>query len=106
MINKNIRKAGKILSYIIGVVLLLLCIAIFFIYTPWGKKVVRNRVQSYMENKLKTKVVIGAVDYSLPEWLELKNVYIEDRNKDTLLFGEQLSVDLSMFKLITGTTDI
>jgi hypothetical protein len=63
-------------------------------------------VQSYLADKLKTKVEIGAVDYRLPTWIEIKNVYIEDQNKDTLIYGEQLTADVDMFKLIQGNTDI
>ena len=67
---------------------------------------VRHRAENYLRDKLKTKVEIGSVDYSLPNWLELKNVYFEDQNKDTLIYGEELRVDLNMIKLLRGNTDI
>ena len=67
---------------------------------------VRDQVQSYLHKKLKTNIVIGSVNYSLPEWLELKNVYVEDQHKDTLLYGEELRIDLHMLKLLRGNTDI
>ena len=56
---------------------------------PVGRRVVKNQVQSYLEDKFKSKVVIGSIDYSLPKWIEISNVYIEDMNKDTLLYGEK-----------------
>ena len=46
-----------------------------------------------MKSNIKTKVVIGSIDYSLPKWLEINNVYIEDQKKDTLIFGEKISAD-------------
>ncbi len=92
--------------YFFGSILLLLILAWIFINTDYGKRIVRNKIQSYLENKLKTKVVIGEIDYSLPKWIEIKNVYIEDQKKDTLLFGEKLSVDIDMIKLIRGNTYI
>src|SRR6476661_6430715 len=104
--NSILFKAGRIVLYIIGIILLLVCAFIFFISIPYGKKVVKNRVQSYLQKKLKTKVEIGAVDYALPEWIEIKNVYIEDQDKDTLLYGEQLNAHVNMFKLLRGNTDI
>lgn len=100
------RKSGKVLVWTLLVVLVIVAGLLIFINTSSGKKVVKNRVQSYLQEKLKTKVEIGAVDYRLPEWLELKNVYIEDQQKDTLLYGETLRVNLNMFKLIRGNTDI
>ncbi|RYY49197.1 MAG: translocation/assembly module TamB [Chitinophagaceae bacterium] len=101
-----LRRAGKIFLYLLIGVLGLVAIALIFINTNWGKKLVRNQVVSYLENHLKTKVSIGSVDYTLPEWIELNNVYIEDQQKDTLLFGERLKVNISMYKLLRGNTDI
>ncbi|HMJ48486.1 MAG TPA: translocation/assembly module TamB domain-containing protein [Ferruginibacter sp.] len=96
---------GIFLYFLLGVFTIVLLLFVF-INIPPGKKVVRNRVQSYLQEKLHTKVIIGRVDYSLPEWINIKNVYIEDQHKDTLLYGEELSADLSMFKLLQGNTHI
>ncbi len=104
--QRILKKSGKILLYIILVLLLLVCILMIFINTRYGKRIVRNQVQSYLQNKLKTKVSIGTIDYSLPEWIKIKNVYLEDQQKDTLIYGEELTVDLSMLKLLRGNTDI
>jgi hypothetical protein len=73
---------------------------------PAGKRMVKNKVQSYLQDKLKTKVSIGSVDYSLPKLVELNNVFVEDQKKDTLLFGEKISVNFSMLKLIWGNIDV
>ena len=101
-----LRKAGKVFLYLLTGVLGLVALLLIYINTGWGKKTVRNQVVSYLEKHLKTKVSIGSIDYSLPEWIELNNVYIEDQKKDTLLFGERLKVNISMFKLLRGNTDI
>src|SRR3954465_1032599 len=103
--KRIIKKTGKILLYTLGSLLLLLCLLFLFINLPVGKKVVRNKVQSYLRDKLKTKVVIGSVNYSLPQWLEINNVYIEDRRKDTLLYGEKVYADIDLIKLAWGNTD-
>jgi len=100
------RKVWSVLLYTLLVIFSVILLFIIFIYTPPGKKVVRNRVQNYLQQKLQTKVTIGAVDYSLPQWLEIKRIYIEDQSKDTLLYGEELSADLNMLKLLRGNTDI
>lgn len=101
-----LRKAGKGLLYLLIGVLGLVALVLIFINTGWGKKTVRNQVVSYLEKHLKTKVSIGSIDYSLPQWIELNNIYVEDQKKDTLLFGERLKVNISMFKLLRGNTDI
>ncbi|MBC7937646.1 MAG: translocation/assembly module TamB domain-containing protein [Rhizobacter sp.] len=101
-----LRKVGKGFLYLLIGVLGLVAILLIFINTNWGKKTVKNQVVSYLEKQLKTKVSIGSVDYSLPQWIELNNIYVEDQKKDTLLFGEKLKVNISMFKLLRGNTDI
>jgi hypothetical protein len=106
-INKNIlRKTGKIFLWILTVILSLVLLLIIFINLPAGKRTVKNQITKYLSNKLKTRIEIGSVDYSLPKWVELKNVYVEDQKKDTLFYGEQLSVDLDMVKLLQGNTEI
>ncbi|MEO6405610.1 MAG: translocation/assembly module TamB domain-containing protein [Ferruginibacter sp.] len=85
---------------------MLVLLAYIFINLPVGKRVVRNKVQSFLQEKLHTKVAIGSVDYSLPQWLKIKGVYIEDQQKDTLAYGEEISADLDMIKLMFGYTDI
>jgi hypothetical protein len=104
--KKILKKTGKVFLWILTVILSLVLLAIIFINLPVGKRTVRNQVVKYLNNKLKTKVEIGSVDYSLPKWVELKNVYVEDQKKDTLFYGEQLSVDLDMIKLLQGNTEI
>src|SRR4051812_23796417 len=100
------KKIGRIILYIFLGIFTLVLLLFIFINLPVGKRVVRNQVTSYLQKKLKTKVEIGSVDYSLPKWLKIENVYIEDQHKDTLIYGEELSVDLDMLKLIRGNTDI
>lgn len=104
--KRSIKKAGKILLYVLGSVLLLVCLLLIFINLPVGRKVVKNKVQSYLQEKLKTKVVIGSIDYSLPKWIVINNVFVEDQKHDTLLFGEKISANLSMLKLIWGDTEV
>lgn len=96
------KKAGKITLYLLGMVLVIIIAAFIYINTGSGKNFIKNKLQSYLQRKLKTKIVIGSLDYSLPKWIELKNIYLEDEKKDTLLFGEQVAVDIDMLKLISA----
>jgi hypothetical protein len=45
-------------------------------------------------------VAIGKINIGIPNKILLENIYIEDQQKDTLLSGERISVDIDMFKLI------
>ncbi len=87
-------------------VLALAGLLVIFIHMPAGRKITKNQVQKFLKSKLNTEVRIGSIDYSLPKWVEIKNIYVEDQKKDTLLYGEELKVDLKLFKLLRGNTDI
>ncbi len=107
MSNKRIiKKVGKSILYLFISVAILVCLFLLFINMPVGRRVVKNKVQSYLEDKFKSKVIIGSIDYSLPKWIEINNVYLEDMNKDTLLYGEKIYVDVDMYRLAFGFTNI
>ncbi len=104
--TKILKRITKIFLWIL-ISLFLITVGIFLlINTNSGKKIVKNQVTKYLKRKLQTNITIGSIDYSLPKWIEIKNIYIADRKNDTLLYGEELSVDLNMLKLIQGNTDI
>ena len=100
--KRFLKKTGKITLYLQGMVLVIIIAAFIYINTESGKRFIKNKLQSFLQQKLKTKIVIGSLDYSLPKWIELNNVYLEDEKKDTLLYGEQVSVDIDMLKLMSA----
>lgn len=100
------KKALKIVLYIIGGLLLLVLGAVGFLLTNPGKNFVRKQAISFLHDKLKTEVRVGGLDYSLPKWLELKDVLFLDQNNDTLLAAGTLRVDIAMLKLISGTVQV
>jgi len=104
--KKILKKTGKVLLWILLGLLVLVLIGFIFINTNAGKRAVRNQIQKYLRNTLKTRVDIGSIDYSLPKWVDLKDVYFEDQKKDTLIYGQELRVDLDMIALLRGNTDI
>lgn len=105
-VKKKIKKTGKILLYSLGGLLLILCLLFLFINLPVGKRLVKNKIESYLGRKLHTSVTIGSVNYRLPKWVQLHEICIKDQRNDTLLYCEKISADLDMLKLIGGNTDI
>lgn len=101
-----VAKIANVLSYILVSVVILFFLALLILQTPPGQNFVRAKVQTYLQNKLKTKIVIGKLDISFPNSVVLKNVYIEDQTKDTLLSGGKLKVDLNILKLLTNEVQI
>ena len=87
---------------IIGIIILVLLL----IQTAPVQNFARKKIVSFLGNKLKTKVEIRGLDIEFPKMLVLQGVYIEDRTKDTLIAGNQLKVDIDMFKLLSKEIQI
>ena len=104
--NRFSRIALKIVLWITGSIIALFLLLIFLIRLPSVQNYVVGKVTNYLENKIGTPVDIGHIDITFPKKLVLKNVYFEDQSKDTLVAGQELSVDINMFKLLKNTVQI
>ena len=60
----------------------------------------RAKAVAYLEKKLQTKVEVGKVYVGFPKNIVLENIYLEDRQKDTLLSGGRIEANLDLFDLI------
>ena len=86
---------------IIGVLALFILI-ILLIQTPPVQNFARKKIQTFLANKLQTRVEIGHLYIGLPKKIVLQNIYLEDRQKDTLLSGGKVKVDIDLFKLFSN----
>lgn len=98
--KKILKKTAKVLLYILCFVLFIFAAVAVLLNTNYGKKIVRNKVQTYLQKKIKTKFVIGSIDYRFPKSVEIRKIYIEDLQNDTLLYGERITLDVDMFNLL------
>src|SRR5450432_212012 len=94
------RRAARLFLKILLVIVILLGLVIVLVQTPYVQNIARQKAQAYLSKKLKTKVVIGKLYIGFPQTVELGNVYIEDLQKDTLLSGQSIKVNVNMWKLI------
>lgn len=96
LLTRLLRIFGWIVVSLIALVILVLIL----IQLPFVQNIARKKVVTYLENKLHTKVEIGKLDVDFPTALSLQKVYFEDKSKDTLLYGKEIKVDISMLKLL------
>ncbi|HWJ25307.1 MAG TPA: hypothetical protein VNS32_02130, partial [Flavisolibacter sp.] len=68
-------------------IFLFVVLVFLLILTPPVQKFLTGKVQNYLGNKLKTKVEIGSISFGLSGNINLENIYIEDKTKDTLISG-------------------
>ncbi|MDP4284762.1 MAG: translocation/assembly module TamB domain-containing protein [Bacteroidota bacterium] len=95
-----LSKSGRIFAWILASVIFLVFLVLIFIQTPFVQNYARKKIVIYLENKLKTKVEIGKLDVEFPTSISLQNIFLEDQSKDTLLYGGEIKLRISMFRLL------
>jgi len=98
--KKIIRRVFRITLTIVLVVLGVILLILVLIQTGPVQNYGRGKIEAYLEKKLQTKVRIGNLYIDFPARIILKNIYLEDRSKDTLVSGGKIEVDISMFRLL------
>lgn len=93
-------KPARIVAKTFLFIVLFLLIILLLIQTGPVQNILRVKAVAYLQNKLKTKVEVGRVYVGLPKNIILENVYLEDRQKDTLLSGGKIEANLDLIKLI------
>lgn len=99
-------KILRILGFFLLSLVLLVIILLLALQTAPVQNFARKKIVVFLQNKLHTKVEIGKLDVDFPKKLVLENVYFQDQQKDTLLYGGQLKVDLDMWKLLHSDIQI
>ncbi len=94
-----LKKTGKVGLWIVGSLLVLILLLVLSLQLPAVQTYLTSKATNYLENKLKTRVEVGGVNVAFPKKIVLSDVYIEDQQKDTLLFSHRLAVNLDMWGL-------
>lgn len=100
------KRTIKVLVYLLLTLAVLLLSLWIFINSEYGKVFIKNQAQQYLQKKLNTKVTIGKLDYTLPYGIELEQIYIEDKTKDTLIYAGKIDVKINMMRLLDGEVNI
>lgn len=104
--EKFLRKFFKILLWATGSILVLFLILVLLIQFPTVQNYIKNQAVTFIEGKIKTPVAINRLEIGLPKKIIISGFYFEDQKQDTLLSGERLAVDISLFKLFRNTIEL
>ena len=85
-LKKYFYKTLRVLAWIIGILILLILILFIAIQIPVVQNFAKDKAVSYLEEKIKTKVVIDNFEMGFPKKFVLEGVYLENQEKDTLFF--------------------
>ena len=85
---------------------IILLLVFFLIQTPFVQNFARSRAESYLSRKLRVPVRIGHLDITFFRSITLKDIYIPDPQKDTLLAAGEVHVRLRMLGLLHNQLDV
>lgn len=105
-LKKYLRKSIKVILWIIGSIIGLFLLIVLLLQIPAVQNFIKDKAVTYLEEKIKTDVNIGRIEIGLPKKVILEGVYFESREGDTLLAGDKLAVDISLFKLLSNEVEI
>ncbi|MRM82714.1 translocation/assembly module TamB [Riemerella anatipestifer] len=103
--KNKIKKTFKIGGIIFASVVIILVILALSLNIPAVQNFVKDRIVSYVETKIKTPVSLKRVYISFPNKLGLEELYLEEKNKDTLLHINKLDIGLDIFQLLQNKAD-
>src|SRR5687767_720965 len=96
------QKIARILLKVILFILLFVILLFLLLLTPPVQRFATTQVENYLQKKLKTEVEIGRISIGLPRNVTLKDIYMEDQTKDTLISGGTIKADIALLKLLSG----
>lgn len=99
----------KIIRWIFGSIIALLLLPVLLLILlqlPVVQNFVRSKAEAYLQKQLKTDVRIGGLRFSWWNSMTLKQVYVGDTRKDTLLSSGELSVKYNLLALMSNELKI
>ena len=87
-------------------IFLFVVVVFLLILTPPVQRFLTAKAETYLSNKLKTRVEIGSISFGLSGKVGLENVYIEDRTKDTLVSGGSIRAHINFLKLLSNEVEV
>ncbi len=93
------RKLFKILFITLGVIVFLFVSVYILIRIPAVQTWLTHKIADKLSEDLNTKVEVRGVDIDFFKTAVLEGIYIEDQQGDTLIYANELKLDIGLFKL-------
>ncbi len=95
-----LKKLSKLVLWAIASLIFLFVLLFILIQIP----VIQNKLVSYatsfLSDKTNTRIEIKNISIAFPKSIVIEGIYLEDLKKDTLLYAEKVSVNISFFELL------
>lgn len=104
--KKIIRKTIKVIIWVTLSVVFLFLIVAALIQIPAIQTKLVQFATSFVTNKTHTKVELEKVSISFPKSIVIEGLYLEDIQKDTLVYAGRVKVNIALFDLFSGKITI
>jgi hypothetical protein len=95
-----VKKILKAILWVVLVFVLIFVIIATIIQIPFVQNKIVHAATSFVSNKTHTRVEIKNVGISFPKSVVIKGLFLEDLNKDTILFAGKAKVNIALYDLI------
>lgn len=100
--NSIYRRIFKIITRLLVLTVVLLILSILLIiFTPAIQTIISHRIAAYYSTKLKTEIKIDRLAIRDLNSIELNNILIADKNKDTILHCKKVKIDIILRSIVT-----
>lgn len=96
-----LRFTLKLLAWLIAIPLFLLLVFFLLLQLPQTQEYLTEKTGNYLSKKIKTKFRLDRISIDFPKALVLEGLYVEDENRDTLLYSKSLKVDVALWDLLS-----
>ncbi|NJB81298.1 translocation/assembly module TamB domain-containing protein [Wenyingzhuangia aestuarii] len=103
-IQQFLLKAFHFLKWLFLGLLVLFIALVLFIRSSWGQNILKEKVTEFVAEKIETKFSIEKLYLSFSGNLILKELYLEDQQKDTLVYSKELEVSVALMPIFTKNT--
>lgn len=98
--GKIFKGTIKIVAYTVAGLLLLFAVAWGAIQMPATQKYLVDYATKYLNTKLQTKVAVQRVNIEFFRTIVLEDIFVADKNADTLLYAHKFRIKLNNFSLL------
>ena len=101
-----IRRVVKIVGFFLLSLLFLVITISALVHLPFVQKIGIDKAASFFSDKTGSKASIGGFSLILLDDITLRKVYIQDLHGDTLLYADQISLDVDFSQLLKRKVEI
>jgi translocation and assembly module TamB len=97
---------SKVIGWVVLSIFALLIIVALAIQIPFVQNKLVQKAISFLQEKIGTQVSLDHISLSIPKKIVLTGLYLEDQQKDTLLYAGELAVNTDLWKLTKHTIQL